>query len=235
MTTDLKDTSPNFELLNENLSRIEELSQRLVSALAKQKETRASLQAPGPDLYTKTAAAYWTDAMTNPAKVIGNQVEFWGKSLSHFIDAQQKLVEGAFEAPEDKTPADRRFKDPLWDNHPYFNFVKQQYLMTSDAITGALDNLDDLDASDQKRASYFARQMIDMFSPTNFLGTNPEALMHAVETNGQSLVDGLENLVEDLERSDGELMVRGPIVMLGYSLVALAGADIIDIAEESYH
>ena len=46
-----------------------------------------------------------------------------------------------------------------------------------------------------------------MMSPTNFFGTNPEALSKAVETNGESLVRGLENLVRDIEASDGELLV----------------------------
>ena len=39
---------------------------------------------------------------------------------------------------------------------------------------------------------YFTDQVIDMMAPTNFLGTNPEALEKA-ETQGQSLIDGLEN------------------------------------------
>ena len=46
-----------------------------------------------------------------------------------------------------------------------------------------------------------------MMSPTNYLGTNPEALARAVETEGQSLVDGLENLVRDIEANSGDLIV----------------------------
>jgi polyhydroxyalkanoate synthase len=46
-----------------------------------------------------------------------------------------------------------------------------------------------------------------MLSPANFLGTNPDALTRAVETDGQSLVDGLENLVRDLEANEGDLVV----------------------------
>ena len=49
--------------------------------------------------------------------------------------------------------------------------------------------------------------MIEFFSPSNFLGTNPEALTQALETNGKSLVDGLENLVTDVENSTGDLTV----------------------------
>ncbi|MFV2038043.1 MAG: PHA/PHB synthase family protein, partial [Paracoccaceae bacterium] len=53
----------------------------------------------------------------------------------------------------------------------------------------------------------FTHQIMDMLSPANFLGTNPEALERAARTDGQSLVDGLENLVRDLEANDGELVV----------------------------
>jgi polyhydroxyalkanoate synthase len=45
-------------------------------------------------------------------------------------------------------------------------------------------------------------------SPTNFLGTNPDALERAVETEGESLVKGLENLIADLEANNGEMVVR---------------------------
>jgi polyhydroxyalkanoate synthase len=45
-------------------------------------------------------------------------------------------------------------------------------------------------------------------SPTNFLGTNPDALERAVETEGQSLIDGLQNMISDLEANNGELLVK---------------------------
>ena len=145
MTTDLKDTSPNFELLNENLSRIEELSQRLVSALAKQKETRASLQAPGPDLYTKTAAAYWTDAMTNPAKVMEQQMAMWQDYMNLSIHMTERML------GKDSTPVaapaadDRRFSDDDWQQNPVFDYVKQSYLIASKHILANVDNVDGMD------------------------------------------------------------------------------------------
>jgi polyhydroxyalkanoate synthase len=53
---------------------------------------------------------------------------------------------------------------------------------------------------------FFANQMIDLFSPTNYLATNPDALERAVETEGMSLVQGLENMVRDIESHHGELL-----------------------------
>ncbi|MEM9426824.1 MAG: class I poly(R)-hydroxyalkanoic acid synthase [Pseudomonadota bacterium] len=207
MTTEEIDNAKNLEVLNENLAKAEELTQRFVSAVAQKKHIHPGLQGPGQDLYLKAATAYFSEAMTHPSRILETQVEYWGKALKHFVEAQETLMSGHLAAPEDTGPKDRRFANELWDRHPYFNFIKQQYLFTAEAVHNAVEQLDDLDASYQKRLRYFSQQIIDMMSPTNFFGTNPEALTKAVETNGQSLVDGLENLVRDIEASDGELLV----------------------------
>ena len=74
----------------------------------------------------KAAAAYLAEMMQNPAKLLEHQVGHWGKSLKHYLEAQQKLAAGKFEAPDDPGPKDKRFANPLWDTNPYFNFLKQQ-------------------------------------------------------------------------------------------------------------
>ena len=207
MTTEDSVKSADLERLNSNLTKIEELSTRLVSALAQKKPVDGSLQGPGQDLFMKAAAAYMAEMMSNPSKMLEHQISYWGKSLRHYVEANHTLMQGKLEAPEDQTPKDRRFKNELWETHPYFNYIKQQYLFSSEAIAEAVADLDGMDDRDKKRLEYFSRQIVDMFSPANFLGTNPEALTKAVETDGQSLVDGLENLVRDIEANDGDLLV----------------------------
>ncbi len=207
MTTEQHVESGNLERLNENLERIEELSQRLVTALGRKQPVRPALQAPDNDLFMKAATAYMAEMMQNPSKILEQQVSYWGKALKHYVEAQEALRSGKLVAPEDHTPSDKRFSNPLWQTHPYFNFIKQQYMLSSEAMNRAIDGLDHLDARDKRRVEYFSRQIIDMFAPTNFLGTNPEALSKAVETDGESLVRGLENLVRDIEANDGEVLV----------------------------
>ena len=68
-------------------------------------------------------------------------------------------------------------------------------------------DLDGLDPADAKRVAFFSQQIVDLFSPTNFLATNPEAMARAVETEGESLVRGLENLVRDIEANHGDWLV----------------------------
>lgn len=198
----------HFERLTENLSKVETLSQRLIEALSRKTSHNRALDAPNHDLFAKAATAYWTEAIQNPAKILEIQLNYWSDSVKHFVEAQQALARGKLQAPEDPGPKDPRFANPLWDTHPYFNFIKQQYLINAKAIETAVSGVDDMDPIEKKRLTYFARQIVDLMSPTNFLATNPDALERAVETEGHSLVQGLENLVADLEANKGELVVR---------------------------
>ncbi|MCB1342175.1 MAG: class I poly(R)-hydroxyalkanoic acid synthase, partial [Pseudooceanicola sp.] len=202
-------SSEHIERLTANLGRVEELSRRLVDVMAHKSGHNPALDGPNQQLFAQAAAAYWHEAINNPARIIEQQVAYWGKTVTHFAEAQQAMLKGAaLQAPEDPGPKDARFRNPLWDTHPYFNFIKQQYQINAKAIQDAVEAAEDMDAKEKKRLAYFARQIVDLMAPTNFLATNPDALEKAVSTEGQSLVAGLENLVRDLEANDGELVVR---------------------------
>lgn len=203
-----ENSGEHIESFQKNLEKIENLSRRLMEVMSHKTGHNAALDAPKQDLFAKAATAYWTEAMQNPAKLFGQQVAYWGKSLKHFTDAQEALAKGKLAAPADPGPQDRRFVNPLWDEHPYFNFLKQQYLINSEAIKQAVDSVQDMDDKEKQRLTYFASQIVDMMAPTNFFATNPDALEKAIETDGQSLVAGLENLISDLEANNGELVVR---------------------------
>ncbi|WP_299849315.1 class I poly(R)-hydroxyalkanoic acid synthase [uncultured Roseovarius sp.] len=201
----------NIDKLNENLARVEELSKRLVNAFSVRNPPKPSLGGPSPDLFVKAATSYWSEILENPSKLFENQLEYWGKSVRHYIDAQQLLLQSGAEEGADAEkprPTDKRFANPLWETNPYFRYIKDQYLLNAEAIEKAVGEVDDLEAKEQRRLAYFSRQIIDLMSPTNFLGTNPDALERAVETEGESLVKGLENLVADLEANNGEVVVR---------------------------
>ncbi|KIC34511.1 PHA/PHB synthase family protein [Leisingera sp. ANG-S5] len=199
--------SESIEKLKENMTRVEELSKRLADVMSRKVPHNPALDGPNQELYARAATAYWAEAMQNPAKILEQQVEYWSKSVLNFAEAQKALA-GKPESTDDGGPKDRRFSNPLWESSPYFSFVKQQYMTNADAIRKAVQDAVDLDRKDKQRLTYFADQIIEMMAPTNFLPTNPDALEKAVETEGQSLIDGLENLVTDLEANNGELVVR---------------------------
>lgn len=207
MTTSEYEDDKKVERIKANMARIEELTHRLSQAMSQRQPARPSLQAPDSDLFLHAATAYWTEMVKHPSKALEQQLDYWGKALKHHIEAQEVLRRGKIAAPEDTTPDDRRFSNPLWKTHPYFNYIKQQYLIASEAMNDAVQGLESVSDREKRRLGYFTQQIIDMMAPTNFLATNPDALMKAVETEGESLVRGLENLVRDVEANKGDLLV----------------------------
>ena len=207
------DTDGQLCLYSENalvgdIEKIEALSERLIKAVSGKQKTNPALSGPNQELFSNAMTSYFKEMMDNPAKVFEHQAAYWGKSVKHYVEAQQVLANGKFEAPSDEFTNDRRFSNPLWNTNPYFNYVKQQYLINSEAIKQAVDSVQDMDDKEKQRLTYFASQIVDMMAPTNFFATNPDALEKAIETDGQSLVAGLENLISDLEANNGELVVR---------------------------
>jgi poly[(R)-3-hydroxyalkanoate] polymerase subunit PhaC len=198
----------SIERLTENMGKVDALSQRLLDAMAHKPSHNPALNGPDQDLFAKAASMYWAEAMQNPARLLEQQVAFWGKSVMHFAEAQQAMARGGSPATQDPGPKDRRFSNPMWDTNPYFNFIKQQYQINAQTIQDAVAGIEHLGETEKRRLTYFSSQIVDMMAPTNFLATNPDALERAIETDGQSLVDGLENLVADLEANNGELVVR---------------------------
>ncbi len=205
-------TGEGIDHLAENLKKIDSLSRRLIEVMAHRSGHNAALDGPNQALFAKAASAYWAEALHDPARIFAHQVEYWGKTVQHFTDAQATLAKGGFQPPEETGanpgPPDKRFANPLWDTNPYFSFIKQQYRINAQAIERAVEGIEGLDDTEKRRLGFFSRQIVNMMAPTNFLATNPDALERAVATEGQSLIDGLENLVRDLEANNGELVVR---------------------------
>lgn len=207
-TVETEISGMNLGKMGENLRRVEELSERLTRVMKSRQTHHKSLDGPDQALFSQAATAYWTEALQNPAKVIEHQLDYWKSSVQHFMEAQQSLTGVGKGTVPDETAADRRFSNPLWDTHPYFSLIKRQYQLNAAALEKAVDSVTDMDPFEKQRLAYFSRQIVDMMCPTNFLATNPDALEKAVATEGQSLVDGLENLIADMEANNGELVVR---------------------------
>ncbi|MFC3053009.1 PHA/PHB synthase family protein [Kordiimonas pumila] len=203
----LQDDAGNFAKLKANFEKLDELTKRLVDAIGQKEPSNLDIPTPSSEFYSKAMMAYFSEVLDNPAKLIEQQVGYWQESVNAWAEAQSRLFSKEDQGTPSTPTKDKRFKSPLWETHPYFSYVKQQYLLSSTAIEEATQNLSHLSPSEQRRIKFFTRQIVDLFAPSNFLATNPEALNKAVETGGQSLVDGLEKLVKDLEDNDGRLAV----------------------------
>lgn len=104
-------------------------------------------------------------------------------------------------APEE---GDRRFSDTEWSVNPFFDFIKQSYLLNNRALFNMVDSMS-LGSVDQEKVGFFARQFSSALAPTNFPFSNPEIVRRIQESNGESLFRGLKQLLEDQKKS-GEVL-----------------------------
>ena len=193
----------DFDELKKNLEKVDVLTKRLVFIIAS-KSKKQQITQPNQDLYYKAAAKYFSEILSNPSKLIENQVKYYKSSLETWSDVQRYFLK---QENNNSLKNDKRFKSVTWEENPYFKMIKQQYLTSSDIIQETITGIEGLSHPEKKQITFFTKQMLEFFSPTNFLMTNPDALQEAMETKGQSLVNGLENLVDDLEKNDGEFNV----------------------------
>lgn len=94
---------------------------------------------------------------------------------------------------------DKRFRAPEWNTLPFFNYLKQNYILTQDLIRKVIDDVD-INEKSHDKLRFYAAQLTNLFSPSNFLFTNPEALRTAMETSGASLWNGFNNFLKDLDK-----------------------------------
>ena len=94
---------------------------------------------------------------------------------------------------------DKRFKDDAWHEMPYYDLLKQSYLLGSRQLHEFVDGAQ-VDDKTKLQLRFYARQFIDAISPSNFPATNPEVIRKAIETRSASLTDGLKNLIDDLQK-----------------------------------
>ena len=98
-----------------------------------------------------------------------------------------------------ETSADKRFSAPEWNELPMFRYFRDSYLLTSKMMMKAVEEAN-LDPPTKQRMRFFMRQYLDAAAPSNYLLTNPEALKAAMESRGETLQEGLKNLLSDIEK-----------------------------------
>lgn len=95
--------------------------------------------------------------------------------------------------------SDKRFKDEAWQEMPYYDLLKQSYLLGSRQLHEFVDQAQ-VDDKTKLQLRFYARQFIDAMSPSNFPATNPEVIRKAIETRSVSLTDGIQNFIDDLHK-----------------------------------
>ncbi len=146
--------------------------------------------------------------MQDPHKIVQAQFELWQDYMTLWQNATRRLMGEEVEATIAPAHDDRRFKDAAWEENNVFDFIKQSYLLTARWMQNTVKEVEGLDDQTAKKVDFYTRQFVDAMAPSNFVMTNPEVLRETLDSKGENLVRGLQNLLDDMERGEGRLKIK---------------------------
>jgi len=147
-----------------------------------------------------------TRMMSDPLPVANAQLELWADLARLWQHAMGRLVGVAVPSGR-PVSKDRRFEHPAWTEQFAFDYIKQSYEIVAGAILSAVPRVNGLDPKTEHKVLFYTRQFVDALAPSNFIATNPAVLEETIKTGGRNLLNGLTNLLSDLERGRGKLAI----------------------------
>ncbi|MFC4160320.1 PHA/PHB synthase family protein [Chitinimonas lacunae] len=120
-------------------------------------------------------------------------------------------------------PEDQRFAEPVWRDHPGWDYLKESYLMHTRWIQDMLYRSPGLSEREQRKSAFWLRHALNFCAPTNFLPLNPVAQQKAWDSGGETLVRGLHNLAADMARGEVTMTDRAPF-QVGVNLALTPGS-----------
>jgi polyhydroxyalkanoate synthase len=207
---------PDTQEISQSMAEIAESSQKLVADFIARQAGRdaADPRAPGspgaldPLNIGGAFMEMTTRMIADPAKMIEANMSLWQDYLELWQNTATRMMGGEADPVVAPEPGDRRFKDPSWSDNDVFDYIKQSYLLTSRWLQSTVAGVDGLDDKQAQKVDFYTRQFVEALSPSNFVLTNPEVLRETAETGGENLLNGLKNLLQDLDENTGRLNIR---------------------------
>jgi polyhydroxyalkanoate synthase subunit PhaC len=196
----------------ENMARLVDQGRRVLAVAAGGRQpafdgVRSELATNVADA-TKTLGLVAEQWMARPdrtamaqAELVAGLAGIWNQTLRRFSGEDAPPI-----VPND--PSDKRFSAPEWNENPFFDCLRQSYMLAARWAGDMVENTDGLDTQTRAKAAFYMRLIASALSPSNFVPTNPELLRATIEAKGENLVRGLEMLAEDLSAGHGVLKIR---------------------------
>ncbi|MEL6299103.1 MAG: class I poly(R)-hydroxyalkanoic acid synthase [Pseudomonadota bacterium] len=195
------------EAFARNMLTVFEESRKVMDSLVEKSDSQVGAYSAFNELSEagRTMGDIWQMWLQNPAKLAEVQAELSYSYMALWQSTMLAMMGQPTEPVAEPDPTDKRFKDPAWEENPYFNYWKQAYLITTRWAEDLLQKTDGLNEDQRHRSEFHLRLLTSALSPSNFPTTNPEVVRETFRTNAENLVEGMANLTRDLA-SSGDLL-----------------------------
>ncbi|HXC39737.1 MAG TPA: class I poly(R)-hydroxyalkanoic acid synthase [Burkholderiales bacterium] len=184
-------------------------SKLLQQYLERQAKEGLKVEAPKDELgIAKAFMDLWAAALANPWPVIESQMKMFWDYTALWNNSLLRLMGQPVAPLAAPVQGDNRFRDEEWQNRFLFDYLKQSYLIAARDIHDAVSQVQGVPADSRRKIDFYTRQYLDAVAPSNFALTNPQVLRETLQSGGQNLIRGMDNLLADLERGKGELRIR---------------------------
>jgi polyhydroxyalkanoate synthase len=194
--------------LSKAMTNIAERSQRIVADFLSRQSAEPGSQSMDPLNIGQAFMEMTTRMISDPARLMEANLSLWQDYMTLWQNTARRLMGEQTEPVAKPDSADRRFKDEMWEENEVFDFIKQSYLLSARWVQGLVNGVEGLDEHNAQKVDFYTRQFVDAMAPSNFVLTNPEVLRTTIESGGENLVKGLNNLLDDLERGKGQLSIK---------------------------
>jgi polyhydroxyalkanoate synthase subunit PhaC len=194
--------------LSQQMSRIAEKSRELVAEFLQRQTPEQGVGMASPLAIGAAFLEMTARMMSDPSRLVQAQLSLWNDYLTLWQRTTQRFLSGTSEPVIEPPAGDRRFRDAAWTDNTLFDFIKQSYLLTARWLQGTVRDVEGIDERTARKIDFYTRQFVDAIAPSNFLMTNPEVLRATIESRGENLLNGLKNLLDDLERGKGRLAIK---------------------------
>ena len=199
-----------YDVMAENIAKLVDHSRKALAAAfggIDPGEARSELANSVADA-TRSLGAVLESWMAKPeraalaqASLIHGLADIWSQTLRRYSGEDAAPV-----VPID--PSDKRFAAPEWSENPFFDCLRQSYVLTARWAGDAVEKTEGVDPQTRAKAAFYTRLIASALSPSNFVPTNPELLRATLDAKGENLVRGMKMLAEDLSAGGGMLKIR---------------------------
>ncbi len=169
--------------------------------------------------------AHWA-WLTHPQELAEAATEFSTRMMGLQWYSWQRMLGLPGKDVEAPNPDDTRFTDPIWQESATWDLTKEWYLTFTHHTQDMLFQTPGLSSRDRRRAAFWWRKWLNAMAPTNFLLTNPVAMQKAAASNGESLIRGMRNFLDDLQAGNIR-MTRPDDFKVGVNLAATPGKVVL--------